>query len=60
MSQDDEPSPEVPYTITLTWAVGDALVVVYPDLNHWEARAALEEAVEVVRAEEQVEREETE
>jgi len=60
MSQDDEPSPEVPYTITLTWSVGDALVVSYPDLNHWEARAALEEAVEVVRAEEQVEREETE
>jgi hypothetical protein len=50
---DDEPSPEVPYTITLTWAVGDALVVTYPDLNHWEARAALEEAVEIVRAEEQ-------
>lgn len=47
---DDEPAPEAPYTITVTWTIGDALVVEYDHLQPWEARAALEEAVDVVSA----------
>jgi len=56
---DDDPAPDAPYTITVTWTVGDALVVDYANLNPWEARAALEEAVAVVRAveDEEAERE---
>jgi hypothetical protein len=39
---------EPPYTITVTWAVGDSLVVSHPELQPWEARAALEAAIEAV------------
>lgn len=50
MNDPDELSPEAPYTVTITWAIGDSLVVSYPDLMPWEARAVLEEAIEQVRA----------
>ena len=29
--------PALPYTLTITWTVGDALVLSYPDLQPWEA-----------------------
>jgi hypothetical protein len=49
VSQDDEPSPEAPYIITVTWAVGDTVLVDYPDLNPWEARVALKQALGQLR-----------
>jgi hypothetical protein len=58
---DPEPVPDSPpYTVTVTWSVGDALVVDYPDLHPWEARAVLEEAIEMVRLDENSDREDEE
>lgn len=55
---EDETAPQVPpYTITLTWTVGDSLLVDYPELQPWEARSALEAAIEQVRADERVDEE---
>ena len=53
-----EVTPSPPYTLTIMWTVGDALVVDYPDLQPWEARAALEEALEMVCADERADTEE--
>jgi hypothetical protein len=54
----DEPAPAPPYTLTITWTVGDALVLSYPDLQPWEARAVLEEALEQTFADERADTEE--
>jgi len=60
MSEQDERVPDVPFVITVTWAPGDSLLLDYPDLEPWEARAALEQAVEQTRIDEAQDREEQE
>jgi len=50
VSDPDERPPDYPFTVTVTWSVGDALLIDYPDLLPWEARAVLEEAIEQIRA----------
>jgi hypothetical protein len=50
VSDQDEPAPDVPYVLTISWSIGDSLVLEYPDLLPWEARAVLEEAIEQIRA----------
>ena len=38
-----------PYTVTISWAVGDSLEVNCGDLEGWEVVALLEQAIEVIR-----------
>lgn len=36
------------HRIVITWTVGDSLTVDSGDLDEWEARAALEQAIELI------------
>lgn len=60
---DDEAAPDSAYVVSVTWYIGDALLIEYPDLQPWEAIAVLEEAISTIKAEEretESDREETE
>lgn len=47
MADEDDRAPDLPpFTITITWAVGDSLHINTGGLTDWEAEAALNAAID--------------
>jgi len=58
MNDDDDRAPDSPpFTITISWAVGDSLQVHCGGLEGWEAIAVLEQAIEAIREEDRADAE---
>ena len=49
MNADDRAPTFAPFTVTISWVVGDSLEVNCGDLEGWEVIALLEQAAEVIR-----------
>jgi len=54
---DDRAPDFTPFTITISWAVGDSLQVHCGDLQSWEAIAVLDQAIEAIHEEDRAEAE---
>jgi hypothetical protein len=57
MNGSDRAPLYVPYTVTITWTVGDSIEVDCGDLEGWEVIALLDQAGEIIRAAESAEAE---
>ena len=57
MNADDRAPTFAPFTVTISWVVGDSLEVNCGDLEGWEVIALLEQACDVIRDAERAEAE---
>ena len=49
MNDDDRAPTFAPYTVTISWVIGDSLEVDCGDLEGWEVIALLEQAADCIR-----------